>query len=49
MDDKQKVEIIKQGLDYIHSILADIMNDKIDKDEILVGIELLEIIREGKE
>jgi len=47
IDDKQKVETIKQGLEYIHGILLDVLNNNIDKDEILTAIELLELMREG--
>jgi len=47
IDDKRKVETIKQGLEYIHGILSDVLNNNIDKDEILTAIELLELMREG--
>lgn len=47
MDDKQKVETIKHGLEYIHGILSDVLNNNIDNDEILTAIELLELMRDG--
>ena len=45
MDDKQKIEIARQALEYVHGILLDVLNNNVDKDEIILGVEVLELLR----
>jgi len=42
----RQIETIRQGLEYIHSTLLDILNDNVDKDEVLSCVELIELMRE---
>ena len=45
MSDEEKLELAKQSLEYVHGILLDILNGNVDKDEVINGVTVLELLR----
>jgi len=46
MNDEQKKEIVKHGLEFVHCAIQEAVNGNHDMNELMAALEVLELMRE---